>query len=88
MNDEVINAVAEFERDLLIERTSGSEPSERAGQGPRATAKPDRGAEAGGSREAGEGASVSKLSRDYGVSRQTIQRAPGGIKNFGTRSRA
>jgi putative DNA-invertase from lambdoid prophage Rac len=71
----VINAVAQFERDLLIERTqAGLERAKAAG----ATLGRPAGLDAA-EREAVKaalagGASVSALARDYGTSRQTIMR--------------
>ncbi|ALN73080.1 recombinase family protein [Aureimonas sp. AU20] len=76
MTMSVINAVAEFERDLLIERTQAGlirakEQGKVLGR-PRSLTVAQKQVVC---EKLGEGASVSKLSRDYGVSRQTIQRA-------------
>ncbi len=76
MTMSVINAVAEFERDLLIERTHAGlirvkEQGKVLGR-PRSLTDAQKQVVR---EKLGEGASVSKLSRDYGVSRQTIQRA-------------
>ncbi|KTR03074.1 hypothetical protein NS365_19710, partial [Aureimonas ureilytica] len=67
---------AEFERDLLIERTHAGlirakEQGKVLGR-PRSLTDVQKQVVR---EKLGEGASVSKLSRDYGVSRQTIQRA-------------
>ena len=71
----VINAVAQFERDLLIERTqSGLKRAKAEGAvfGRPSTLAPDQ-------REAvraglADGASVSELAKRHGTSRQTIMR--------------
>lgn len=76
MTMSVINAVAEFERDLLIERTQAG--LMRAKEQGKVLGRPRSLTDAQKQvvrEKLGEGASVSKLSRDYGVSRQTIQRA-------------
>jgi putative DNA-invertase from lambdoid prophage Rac len=82
----VINAVAQFERDLLIERTqSGLKRAKAEGAvfGRPATLAPDQ-------REAvraglADGASVSELAKRHGTSRQTIMRvrdaAPPALEN-------
>ena len=71
----VINAVAEFERDLLVERTQAGLSRARA-EGkrlgrPASLTREQREAVA---RQLGEGASVSALARAYKTSRQTILR--------------
>ena len=71
----VINAVAEFERDLLIERTQAGlgrarAEGKRLGR-PASLTREQREAVA---RQLGEGASVSALARAFGTSRQTILR--------------
>ena len=71
----VINAVAEFERDLLIERTQAGLSRARA-EGkrlgrPASLTREQREAVA---RQLGEGASVSALARAFETSRQTILR--------------
>jgi putative DNA-invertase from lambdoid prophage Rac len=75
MTMQVINAVAQFERDLLIERTqSGLERARAAGiplGRPNLLAE-DQQAAVRASLEAG--VSVSELAREYGISRQTIMR--------------
>ncbi|MDR6627992.1 recombinase family protein [Caulobacter segnis] len=71
----VIGAVAEFERDLLIERTQAGLSRARA-QGVRLGRKPslsDREQEAVLDKRA-RGASLGALAREYGVSRAAIQR--------------
>ena len=76
MTMSVINAVAEFERDLLIERTHAG--LIRAREQGKVLGRPRSLTDAQKQvvrEKLGEGTSVSKLSRDYGVSRQTIQRA-------------
>ena len=72
----VISAVAEFERDLLIERTQAG--IDRAKRDGKAFGRPPRlsavdKAEIAARLEAG--ASVAQLARDYRVSRQTVKRA-------------
>ncbi|MBO0906191.1 recombinase family protein [Jiella sonneratiae] len=71
----VINAVAEFERDLMIERTRAGLDRAR-GAGKRLGRRPSLSAPA--RREVTErlaaGASVSELARRHGVSRTTIRR--------------
>jgi putative DNA-invertase from lambdoid prophage Rac len=76
MTMSVINSVAEFERDLLIERTHAGlvrakESGKVLGRPPRLTAEQKH---AVCERLAG-GTSISALSREYRVSRLTIQRA-------------
>ena len=71
----VINAVAQFERDLLIERTnSGLARAKAEGTklGRKATLEPDQRAAVRDALEAG--ASVSEVARRYDTSRQTILR--------------
>jgi len=71
----VINAVAQFERDLLIERTHSGlarAKAEGVSLGRPATLAPAQ-QEAVAAALAG-GASVSALAREYGTSRQTIMR--------------
>ena len=72
----VINAVAEFERDLLIERTQAGLERAKAegkvlGRPPRLTPSQQQSVVA----KLAEGISISRLARDYGVSRLTITRA-------------
>jgi len=72
MTMSVVNAVADFQRDLPIERTHAGLIRARCW----ARARSLTHAQTQVVRERlGEGASVSKLSRDSGVGRQTIQRA-------------
>jgi putative DNA-invertase from lambdoid prophage Rac len=71
----VINAVAQFERDLLIERTQSGLQRAKAegevfGRPPSLTAV-QRAAVA---KQLAAGATVSELARRYGTSRQTIMR--------------
>ena len=78
----VINAVAEFERDLLIERTQAGLNRAKAegktlGRPPRLTEDQKQAV----IRKLEDGASISRLARDYGVSRLTITRARGGTKD-------
>jgi putative DNA-invertase from lambdoid prophage Rac len=71
----VINAVAQFERDLLIERTqSGLRRAKAEGVvlGPPAILDADKRKAVGSELEGG--ASVSELARRYGTSRQTVMR--------------
>ena len=72
----VINAVAEFERDLLIERTQAGLERAKAegktlGRPPRLTENQRQAVVA----KLSDGISISRLARDYGVSRLTITRA-------------
>jgi putative DNA-invertase from lambdoid prophage Rac len=74
----VINAVAQFERDVLIERTQAG--LERAKANGAVLGRPSALDEA--EREAvrsalAEGVSVSELARRHGISRQTIMRVRG-----------
>ena len=71
----VINAVAEFERDLLIERTqAGLSRAKAEGKrlGRPASLTVDQRASV--AQRLGEGASVSALAREFKISRQTILR--------------
>jgi putative DNA-invertase from lambdoid prophage Rac len=70
----VINAVAEFERDLLVERTQAGLSRARAEGSGSADRRASRGSARGGARQLGTGASVSALARAYKTSRQTILR--------------
>jgi putative DNA-invertase from lambdoid prophage Rac len=75
MTMQVINAVAQFERDLLIERTqSGLERARAAGErlGRPSSLDEDQQAAVRASLQAGT--SVSELARGFGTSRQTIMR--------------
>ncbi len=75
----VINAVAEFERDLLIERTQAGLRRARAegkAIGRPASLSPEQRQEV--LRHLAEGASVSGLARTFGTSRQTIMRVRDG----------
>ncbi|KVE95509.1 MULTISPECIES: recombinase family protein [Burkholderia] len=75
MTMQVLNAVAEFERDLLIERThAGIARAKAEGKAmgrPSALSKEQR---ADVLRELDAGASVAALARRFGTSRQTIMR--------------
>ena len=76
MTMQVIAAVAEFERDLLIERTQAG--LERARADGKAIGRPCALTESQREtiiRRLDEGVSVSALARDYDTSRQTIMRA-------------
>jgi len=75
----VINAVAEFERDLLIERTQAGLSRARA-EGKRLGRPASLTAEQRRSvlRRLGEGAAVSAVAREFGTSRQTILRVRDG----------
>jgi putative DNA-invertase from lambdoid prophage Rac len=75
----VINAVAEFERDLLVERTQAGLSRARAegkrlGRPASLTAERRKAV----ARRLAEGATVSALAREFGTSRQTILRVRGG----------
>jgi putative DNA-invertase from lambdoid prophage Rac len=75
MTMQVINAVAQFERDLLIERTqSGLERARASGErlGRPSALGEDQQAAVRAALQAG--ASVSELAREYDTSRQTIMR--------------
>jgi putative DNA-invertase from lambdoid prophage Rac len=72
----VVNAVAQFERDLLIERTQAGlkrAKAEGAVFGRPATLDDDQ--RHAVRAELAAGASVSALAKQYGTSRQTIMRA-------------
>jgi putative DNA-invertase from lambdoid prophage Rac len=75
MTMQVLNAVAEFERDLLIERTNaGIDRAKAAGKHmgrPHALADHQRHAVL---RRLGKGDSVSAIAREYKTTRQTIMR--------------
>jgi putative DNA-invertase from lambdoid prophage Rac len=72
----VINAVAQFERDLLIERTqSGLTRAKAQGAVLGRPATLDDAQRMAVRRELERGASVSELARRYGTSRQTVMRA-------------
>ena len=71
----VINAVAEFERDLLVERTqAGPDRAKAAGKalGRPASLTAEQRREVG--RRLDEGAGVAALAREFRTSRQTILR--------------
>jgi putative DNA-invertase from lambdoid prophage Rac len=71
----VINAVAQFERDLLIERTqSGLKRARAEGAVLGRPATLDAGRRKAVRNELKKGASVSELARRYGTSRQTVMR--------------
>ncbi|MBB4000820.1 recombinase family protein [Aureimonas pseudogalii] len=79
MTMSVINAVAEFERDLLIERTHAGlvrakEQGKVLGRPAKLSAEQKRVVR----ERLGEGASISALAREFAVSRLTIQRARDG----------
>lgn len=79
MTMSVINAVAEFERDLLIERTHAGlvrakEQGKVLGRPAKLTVEQKHVVR----ERLGEGTSISALAREYGVSRLTIQRARDG----------
>ena len=76
----VIAAVAEFERDLLIERTQAGLAFAKASG--KAIGRPqslDKGQVAMVRQKLSEGHSVASLAREFGTSRQTIMRARDGI---------
>ena len=80
MTMQVINAVAQFERDLLIERTnSGLARAKASGEklGRPKVLDEDQQAAVRASLQAG--VSVSELAREYGTSRQTIMRVRGAV---------
>jgi putative DNA-invertase from lambdoid prophage Rac len=79
MTMQVINAVAEFERDLLIERTnSGLERAKAQGKkfGRPSALNADQRAEV--LRQLAEGVPVSQLARQFNTTRQTIMRVRAG----------
>jgi putative DNA-invertase from lambdoid prophage Rac len=72
----VINSVAQFERDLLIERTqSGLKRAKAEGAVFGRPATLTEGQREAVRRELQRGASVSELARQFGTSRQTVMRA-------------
>jgi len=74
----VINAVAQFERDLLIERThSGLERAKAEGATLGRPASLDGGQVKAIKADLSAGSSVSAVAKRYGTSRQTIMRARG-----------
>ena len=78
----VIAAVAEFERDLLIERTQAG--LARAKAEGKALGRPSsltKGQVAEVLQKLADGAAVAALAREYGVSRQSIMRARDGCAN-------
>ncbi|MBD8556930.1 recombinase family protein [Rhizobium sp. CFBP 8762] len=80
MTMNVINAVAQFERDLLIERTQSGLKRARA-QG-KAIGRPGSLTEEQKDdvkKDAGEGMSISAMARKYQTSRQTIMRVVGSL---------
>jgi putative DNA-invertase from lambdoid prophage Rac len=71
----VLNAVAEFERDLLIERTqAGLRRAKAEGKVPGRPAALSREQQEEVRRRRSEGASLGVLAKEYGVSRAAIQR--------------
>lgn len=75
MTMQVLNAVAEFERDLLIERTQAG--IARAKAEGKAMGRPSaltKQQQSEVRRQLSEGASVAGLAKQYGTSRQTIMR--------------
>ncbi|WP_186147690.1 recombinase family protein [Burkholderia gladioli] len=75
MTMQVLNAVAEFERDLLIERTqAGIARAKAEGKSVGRPAALSKLQQAEVRRRLGEGASVASLAKQYGTSRQTIMR--------------
>ncbi|OAB11957.1 recombinase family protein [Burkholderia pseudomallei] len=75
MTMQVLNAVAEFERDLLIERTRAG--ITRAKAEGKATGRPSaltKQQQAEVLQKLGEGLTIARLAREYGTSRQTIMR--------------
>jgi putative DNA-invertase from lambdoid prophage Rac len=75
MTMHVINAVAQFERDLLIERTRAGMKRAKA-QGKRVGRPPilDRDGEKLIEQALASGQSVASIARDYAISRQTVMR--------------
>lgn len=77
----VISAVAEFERDLLVERTqAGLRRAKAEGKklGRPSSLRPEQRAELLVKRE--QGRSLGQLAKEYGVSRSAVQRAGNGAK--------
>ncbi|WP_080432474.1 recombinase family protein [Burkholderia ubonensis] len=75
MTMQVLNAVAEFERDLLIERTqAGIARAKSEGKTMGRPAALSRQQQAEVRKQLGEGASVASVARQHGTSRQTIMR--------------
>ncbi len=85
----VISAVAQFERDLLIERTqSGLKRAKAAGEvfgRPPTLTEPQRVAV---QQQTAADTSVSALAKRYGTSRQTIMRARDAAAELGSRTPA
>jgi putative DNA-invertase from lambdoid prophage Rac len=76
----VIGAMAEFERDLLIERTqSGLKRAKAEGAVLGRPATLDEGQRKAVQMDLAKGASVSELARRYGTSRQTVMRVRDGV---------
>jgi putative DNA-invertase from lambdoid prophage Rac len=72
----VIAAVAEFERDLLVERTqSGLSRAKAEGKALGRPASLTEGQRQEVAQKLAKGASVAALAREYGTSRQTVMRA-------------
>lgn len=75
MTMQVLNAVAEFERDLLIERTqAGIARAKAEGKSMGRPSALSKLQQAEVRRRLGEGATVAGLAKQYGTSRQTIMR--------------
>lgn len=77
---QVISAVAEFEKDLLIERTHSGlarakAAGKRFGRPPSLTPEQQKAAR----RRLGESATVSAVAREFSTSRQTIMRLRDGM---------
>lgn len=80
MTMQVLAAVAEFERDLLIERTqSGLTRAKAEGKhcGRPSSLTPEQAAEV--RQKISQGTAIAALARDYGTSRQTIMRVRDGV---------
>jgi putative DNA-invertase from lambdoid prophage Rac len=83
-----INAVAQFERDLLIERTrSGLARAKAEGTVPGRPVTLDATQRDAARRELAAGASVSAMARKFATSRQTIMRARDAGSGLGKRAR-
>ena len=81
MTMQVINAVAQFERDLLIERThAGLERAKAEGVVLGRPAVLDEGQRVRVRAELTAGATVSAVAQRYGTSRQTIMRVRDGVR--------
>jgi putative DNA-invertase from lambdoid prophage Rac len=79
MTMQIINAVAEFERDLLIERThAGIQRAKAEGKALGRPSALDADQQAAAVKQLQAGVHVAQIARDHKTSRQTIMRLRGG----------